>query len=194
MKQPNCCNHHGPAKDDDLLLDERELHCEKEDRKPSGEGAQVKTTLQTQDDNGTKNVNIFDITSVSPTSANKKNSFGTNAFAIEATDGVASQNARPIGRHESSAACGFKLVQIKTLTGETDANADAKWKEVFTKLKETSRTHTWAPTSAALRAAKIEEATQRTTSLRQNEINKNAAMKTIQTDTSLTNTSLTAKR
>jgi hypothetical protein len=66
-------------------------------RKPSSrEGAQINTTLQIQHDDKIKNINIFDITSIGPTFANEKNSFGTNAFAVEATCGVASQKARPV--------------------------------------------------------------------------------------------------
>jgi hypothetical protein len=61
----------------------------KEDRKPSGEGAQIKTTLEVQHGDETKNINIFDINNIDPTLANEKNSFGTNAFPVEATDGIA---------------------------------------------------------------------------------------------------------
>jgi hypothetical protein len=73
------------------------------------------------------------------------------------------------------AACGFELKQIKTLTEEiSDADADdTEWKEVFTKLKDTTPMHTWAPMLAALYTAEIEEATQRTTDLYHNKINRN---------------------
>jgi hypothetical protein len=55
---------------------------------------------------------------------------------------MTSQKARPIRQHELVlAAYGFEKDQIKTLSEE----ADTAWKEVFTKLKETTPTHTsWA--------------------------------------------------
>jgi hypothetical protein len=72
-----------------------------EERKPSGIGAKVKTKITVSRKGREKEINVFNTTSIGPTLAGKQHAFGTNAFgtnalAIEATEGIATQKARPI--------------------------------------------------------------------------------------------------
>jgi hypothetical protein len=84
----------------------------KEDRKPSGTGARVKTQITVSHEGQEKNIDIFDRTSIGPTLVGKRHAFGTSAFAIEATDGITTQKARPIRKHELLAAFGFEPEHI----------------------------------------------------------------------------------
>jgi hypothetical protein len=137
-----------------------------EDSEPSGSGANIKTKLNARDGNETKEICIFNINRVGPASANQRCCFGSHAFAIEATDGIASQKARPIRQHELLKAHGFEEAQIKELTGR-----DTEWEQTFDRLKEVAPVQSWEPLIAALHSAKVEEATAETERLYCQQIN-----------------------
>jgi hypothetical protein len=90
----------------------------------------------------------------------QRHSFGDHAFAIEATDGITTQKARPRRKHELLKAYGFEQAQITELTRE-----DTQWHDTFDRLKETAPAHSWEPLLAALYSAKVEESTAETTRL-----------------------------
>jgi hypothetical protein len=98
------------------------------------------------------------MTSIGTTSAGKRHAFRTNAFAMEAMDGIATQKARPMRKHEPLAAFGFKQNHIAQPLGE-----DTDWTSTFNRLAETAPAHTWEPILAALCTAEIEQATKDTT-------------------------------
>jgi hypothetical protein len=95
----------------------------------------------------------------------KRHSFGTNTFAIEATDGITNQKARPIRKHELLAAYEYEPNQIALLLGD-----DTEWNATVKRLEKTASVHTWEPVLAALYAAEIEQATEATTELCQAEM------------------------
>ena len=137
-----------------------------EDRKPSSKGAIIKTTAKVQHGDGMEYINIFDINSIGPTLVSNRNSFGNNAFAVEATDGITSQKARPIRRHELLKAYGFEKAKVDELIGQ-----ETTWKDTFARLVETAPAQTWAPILAALYTAEVECATEETTKLYSDELN-----------------------
>ena len=92
------------------------------DSKPSGSGADIKTKLNIRDGNETKEICVFDINRVGPALVSQRYCFGSHAFAIEATDGITTQKARPIRQHELLKAYGFEEAQIKEVTGK-----DTEW-------------------------------------------------------------------
>jgi uncharacterized membrane protein YccC len=104
---------------------------------------------------------------IGPTLTGKKHAFGSNAFAIEATDGTTTQKARPTRKHEPLAACRFENQQVKSLLGE-----DTEWKETFDRLAETAPAQTWEPLLAALHTAELETATDDAAELHQQEMSK----------------------
>jgi hypothetical protein len=116
-------------------------------------------------------INVFDVTRVGPALGSSKFSFGTNAFAVEATDGITLQKVKPLRPHELLAAYGFNKDKIKSLTRAEDT----EWKEVFNWLKETSPVYyTWSPILlTAIHVAEVERAMELTTKLYQEEINMN---------------------
>ncbi len=65
-----------------------------EERKPSGTGAKVKTRIVVRYEGREKELQAFDATSIGPTLTGKKHAFGSNAFAIEATDGITTQKSQ----------------------------------------------------------------------------------------------------
>ena len=81
-------------------------------------------------------------------------------------DGITTQKARPIRKHELLKAYGFEPAQITELAGE-----DTKWDDTFDQLKETAPVHSWEPILAALYSAEVEEATAETTRLYCDELN-----------------------
>ena len=103
---------------------------------------------------------MFDISGIGPTLVNKRHAFGTNAFAIEATDGITSRKARPIRNHELLAAFGFDNNGVTRLLGD-----DTDWRDTFARLSDTAPAHTWEPVLAALCAAEIAMASQETVEL-----------------------------
>jgi hypothetical protein len=131
-----------------------------DDRKPSGSGAKIKTTLQICHSNEIRNIDIFDVNYIGPSLVSRSNSFGTNTFVIEAIDGITSHKVRPIWQHELLTAYGFKKETVQQLTEK-----DTKWKDNFNRLVETAPTQTWALILAALYAAELECATAETTHL-----------------------------
>jgi hypothetical protein len=133
-----------------------------EDSKPRGQGCRsvIKTPAQIKHGDILKDINVFYITNVGPALVSKQNSFGNNAFAIKATDGITSQKARPIGRHELLKACGFEKSKVDELTAD-----DTQWKDTFERLVETASAQTWAPIFAALYTAEVECATEETAQL-----------------------------
>jgi hypothetical protein len=110
--------------------------------------------------NQTREINVFDITQVGPSLASRRHSFGEHAFAVEATDGITAQKARPMRRHKLLRACGFENGQVTALMGQ-----DIQWDDTFNRLKETAPAHSWEPLLAALYSAGAEEATAETTRL-----------------------------
>jgi hypothetical protein len=79
-----------------------------------------------------------------PTLAGKRHAFQTNAFTIEAADGIAAQKARPMRKHKLLAAFGFKQSHITQVLGK-----DTEWTPTFNRLAETAPVHTWAPIMTA---------------------------------------------
>ncbi len=137
-----------------------------EDSKPSGSGSSIKTRLDVHHGDQTKDINIFDITRVGPALVSQRHSFGNHAFAIEATDGITTQKARPIRNHELLKAYGFEQEQVTELSGEEDT----QWDATFNRLKEVAPVQSWEPLLAALYSVEVEEATAETARLYCNSI------------------------
>jgi hypothetical protein len=87
--------------------------------------------------------------------ASQRHSFQAHAFAVEATDGITAQKARPTRNHKLLKACGFEEERATELTGEDIA----RWDNAFDRLKEVAPVHSWEPLLAALCSAEVEEAT-----------------------------------
>ena len=113
-----------------------------------------------------KEICIFDINRVGPALVSQRYCFGSNAFAIEATDGITSQKARPIRPHEILKAYGFEDKQIKELTGR-----DTEWNQTFNRLKEVAPVQSWEPLIAALYTAETDAASATTEKLYHEQIN-----------------------
>jgi hypothetical protein len=119
-------------------------------RKPENtHGARTKTTLHVQlrpnDPTATQTVQIFNAEHPGPNLTGKRHAIGDKAFAIEATDGITRQKARPIRNHELLAAMGYDTDTTKALT-----NTDHEWRQVFDRLADTAPRHTWEPLFATL--------------------------------------------
>ena len=141
-----------------------------EDSKPSGSGASIKATLSVQHDSQTQDIDIFDITRVGPALTSQKHSFGDHAFAIEATDGITTQKARPIRKHELLKAYGIESKQGTKIIG-----TDTEWRDTLSRLRETAPVQEWEPLLASLYAAEVDEATAETTRLYADELNEESS-------------------
>jgi hypothetical protein len=110
--------------------------------------AQIKTTLRVQthpDDPIMHTVQIFDAQHPGPSLINRRHAIGEKAFAIEATDGITRQKARPIRNHELLAAMGFDTNTTRELTDKKH-----QWTQVFDRITDTAPRHTWEPLLATL--------------------------------------------
>jgi hypothetical protein len=87
-------------------------------------------------------VHIFKADHPGPSLIRKQHLSDEKAFAIEATDGITRQKARPIQNHELLAAMGFAN---RDLTSK-----EHNWKQVFKRLTDTVPRHTWEPLFASL--------------------------------------------
>jgi hypothetical protein len=116
----------------------------------------IKTTVTIPCKDGTVDINLFDINNIGPfLLANKKNSFGTNIFAIKATDGITTQKARPIRQHEL-----LNGAWIQEQASQATNQKNTEWNSTFDCLAETAPVQTWSPLFAAVCAAELECATE----------------------------------